>query len=133
MKRLWMVMCLLIGAPVFAEEEKAAESKTVSFADTPAENADAPAVATGLRRKFTDREARRLGFTLGSVRSAVKDLKASGDIDSQTSTAEMAAQVAEHIANKKENAAAFKAGAIDWESLISFIEKLLNIILKFFP
>lgn len=109
------------------------ESKTVSFADSTEAPAEA-APATGLRRRvLNDREARRLGVSFGSVRSAVKELRASGVIDGSESNSELAAIVADHIASKKENAAAFKAGSVDWEALMSLISRILELIFKFFP
>lgn len=139
--RGFLAVCLALAAIVAAElcdgpiqaqtGAAGSESKTVSFADATEAPAAAP-VAAG-RRTLSDREARRLGVNFRTVREAVKELKASGDLDPQASNAEIAAQVADHIASKKENAAAFKAGSIDFDALIAFIEKLLAIIMKFFP
>lgn len=124
---LWLCNCV---NETFAQEEKP-ESKTVSFADAteaPAETAP----AAGLRRKFSDRDARRLGITFLSVRSSLKELKASGAIDGSESNSELSVIVAEHIASKKENKAAFAKEGVDWDSLLAFIEKLIALIMRLF-
>lgn len=137
-KSVALLWVLIIAASEFpryaitaiAQDEKP-ESKTVSFADATEAPTEPTAAATG-RRKLSDRDARRLGVTFLSVRSAVKELKASGVIDGTESNAELAAIVADHISSKKENKAAYAAG-VDWDSLLAFITKLLEIIMKFFP
>lgn len=133
---LWVLILAASEFPRYAitaavQDGAQPESKTVSFADATEAPAEPAAAATG-RRRLSDREARRLGVTFLSVRAALKELKAAGTIDGSECNAELSAIVADHISSKKENAAAFKATAIDWDALISFISRLLEIILKFF-
>ena len=128
-----VVVMVCIGGVLSAQDDEKpkAESKTVSFSDTTEAPAEEAAVAAAGRRKLSDREARRLGITFLSVRSAVKELKTSGAIDGSESHAELAAIVADHISSKKEHKAAYAAG-VDWDALLAFITKLLDIIMKFF-
>lgn len=125
---LWLCNCV---TETFAQEEKP-ESKTVSFAEATEAPAEAPAAAIGGRRKFSDRDARRLGITFLSVRSSLKELKASGTIDGSEGTGELAAIVADHISSKKENKTAFAKEGVDWDSLLAFLERLIALIMKLF-
>lgn len=88
-----------------------------------------PPPPAAARRPLTLREARSLGVTVAAVRQAVEDLRKSGDLDASTSRPEMAALVADRLAEK--NAQAFRAAAgLDWDALLAFIEKLLPLILR---
>lgn len=112
-----VLMATMIGGawwhgPIHAQSE----SKTVSFADS----TETPAAG---RRKLSNREARKLGVTFLSIQSALKELKASGEIDGTESNAELAAAVIDHIGSKQK--AAFAKEGLDLDALLGFIEKLI--------
>jgi len=120
---LILVAALLLGqhAPPGQVLAEAAWSTT--------EPANPAATPSAPRRTLTLREARALGVTVGSVKKAVEELRKSGDLDAATSRAELAALVADRLA--EQNAAAFRAAAgLDWDALLAFIEQLLPLILR---
>ena len=93
----------------------------------PVKPAAKPATTATARRGVSVRDARRLGITLLSVRSHRKALVESGDIDESTSRAEKASLVLERIS--ADNHAAFgEQAGIDLDSLLSFIESLIELI-----
>lgn len=119
-------------------QERGGDTKTITLGEVSVEAPTTPAAtsAAGSRRILGDRDARRHGITLASVRAALKDLKASGAIDGSESNAELSILVTEHIAAKPENRASFSGtgpSAPNWDAIFAFVEKLIALIMKFFP
>lgn len=135
MKRL---LCLLIAAVAcvslsFALAQEPAvpkkvepNPKTVDWKSGPI--GVQPPIASG-RRDLSFRQRRELGLTIANLAEIAKELKAEGEIDKDTPRSEVAAAIAVRLEAK--NPAAFKgAAAIDLDSIIAFIERLLPLILK---
>lgn len=132
-KLLEALAWLCIGLPAFiaiavfgrlppsihAQEPKKLEAKVVRWVDTPA--------SATARRELTLRERREMGLTVLNIAQVARELKQSGDIDAQTSQAEIAAAIAIKLESK--NPQAFGAG-VDWDAILAFIERLLPLILK---
>ncbi len=135
MKRL---LCILIATVAFVSlsfapaQEPAVPKKTepnpktVDWKSGP--GPVQPSTEAAGRRTLSLRESRRLGITISSVRTHIKALKADGSIDANTSTAEISALVLDRISAS--DAKAFEA--VDLDSLLAFIEKLVELIMKLF-
>lgn len=94
-----------------------------------------PASIKKVRREITLKQRRDLGVTIPNVTRVVRDLRRDGEVDDETSHAEIAAAVVARL--EKEQPKAFgelAKGDRDWasflEALASFIEKILPLILK---
>lgn len=83
----------------------------------------------GRRREFTLRERREMGLTVGNLADHYRELRNEGVIDEDSSRAEVSAALSARLDER--NPQPFKGfGAVDWDSLISFIERLIPLILK---
>lgn len=83
---------------------------------------------SGVVRGLSLRDARRMGLTIANITKSVKKLKASGEITADSTDAEVAALVAQDIF--KDNKAAWgDPKAVNWDSVLALIEKLLPIIM----
>ena len=78
---------------------------------------------------LTIRQRREMGLTLVNVRRVAKGLLDSGEISRDTPREEIAAAVLESLVS--ENPKAFADPGVDWDALLSFIERLLGILLPF--
>ena len=84
------------------------------------------------RRELSLRERRAMGLTLRNVRRTARELAAAGEITREMSRAEIAAIVADRIAG--ENPRAFDGlTEIEWDAVLAFIERLLELLIKFLP
>jgi len=79
------------------------------------------------RRGLTFRQRRAMGLTFRNIRTVTKRLLETGDLEGLSQT-EIAAEVM--LVITEENAKAFTDPSIDWDSILSFIERLLPLILK---
>ena len=129
MRRTGTILGLTLAATLLLGRTDPTCRLVAEAAWSASEPATPPAVPAAPRRSLTLREARALGVTLAAVRKAVEDLRTSGDLDAAASRAEVAALVADRLA--EQNAAAFRgAEGLDWDALLAFIEKLLPLILR---
>jgi signal transduction histidine kinase len=95
---------------------------TPADAPTPAvEQADTDVELRGVSR----RDARKLGLTIREMISIARELKSAGEL---TGVAEIdAEQILERAISK--NPKAFADPALDWDSILAFIERILPLIL----
>lgn len=129
MRRTGTILGLTLAATLLLGRTEPAGRLVAEAAWSTTEPATPPAAAAAPRRTLTLREARALGVTFATVKRAVEELRNSGDLDAAASRAEVAALVADRLA--EQNAAAFRAAAgLDWDALLAFIEKLLPLILR---
>lgn len=78
---------------------------------------------------LTIRQRRDMGLTLLNVRRVAKGLLDSGEITRDMPREEIAAAVLAVLTS--ENPKAFADPGVDWDALLSFIERLLAILLPF--
>jgi hypothetical protein len=131
------LLCILfvavLASPLSAQDPKPpakTDTKSVNWKEPVA--VDEPARVVAGRRELSVREARRLGITLLSVKAHRKALIESGDIDQGMSSAEKSALVLDRISSGNQKAFDDSA-ALDLDSIIAFIEKLIELIERFFP
>lgn len=103
-------------------------------AQKPLDEQTSPAVKK-LRRELTPSQRIAVGATYKNVIRIVRELRRDGEIDDETSHAEIAAAVVSRL--EKENPKSFSElakGDRDWasflESLAAFVERILPLILK---
>jgi len=82
-------------------------------------------ISSGVPGTLSIKDRRELGLTVMNLSLIIKELRASGEIDSETSNAEMAAAVAVNLAGKHPEL----AGRVDWDVIISFIERLMPLVI----
>lgn len=80
--------------------------------------------------RLTIRQRRQMGLTVLGVLRAAKELQRRGEIARDTDPKEIARAVAEEIALANSKAWSDNVGAIDWDAILAFIEKLIPLILK---
>jgi hypothetical protein len=80
-------------------------------------------------------QRRKLGLSIANVRDTTKRLLAEGKIDKEMPKAVIAAAVMDEIIaqNPKAWAEEAKVGAPDWDAILAFIEKLIELFMKFAP
>ena len=83
----------------------------------------------GRRSGLSWRQRRRMGVTPLNMARVVKNLKEQHEDFDEWSQEEIAAAILDELVNDHPQAFA-EVGAIDWDGLLAFIEKLLPIILK---
>lgn len=76
---------------------------------------------------FGIRQRREMGLTFGNVRKLLEKMKADEELEGKTN-AELAVEVLHNLVDGRP--AAFNDPEIDWEKLLTFIEKLIPLILK---
>jgi len=79
---------------------------------------------------LTRRQRRKLGLTFRNIRKVAKELNAAGELSPDRTVA--SAQVLAVLTEENPRAFEEEAAAIDWDSLLDFIERLMSIIMKFF-
>jgi len=79
---------------------------------------------------LTRRQRRKLGVTFRNIRAVAKELDAAGELSPDRTVA--SAQVLAVLTEQNPRAFEEEAAAIDWDSLLDFIERLMAIIMKFF-
>jgi len=121
MKRLMLILPLILAmlAPTFA---MAAETIKVG---------SGVAAAGDDAGTLTRRQRRKLGITFRNIRRVASDLKKAGELSDDKAVA--AAQVLQALTQENPKAFQQEAGSIDWDALLDFIERLLELILKFLP
>lgn len=132
MKNFLVILVLLgFNVSLFAQEEatpaKPAAKQAAKLTATWS-SGDTQVTAAG-PRGLSLREARKMGLTVNGIGKAVKELKEAGAITEETSDAEVSAMVANHIFAKNSSAWG-DPSALNWDSILAFIEKMLPIILK---
>jgi len=106
-----------------------AQALPLQPAATPAVGEDATPAAG---RRLNRQERRRLGITLRNVRRVMADLEAAGELD-QGDAAGTAAQVLSRLIDEQPQQYKQLAGDIDWDRVLEFIEKLVELLLKIIP
>lgn len=119
-----LLICLFLIPPqaIIYAQEKA----VVPAAEVAKPAAKAAAKERG-NHSLNLRDRRAMGLTVGNLLALAKELRAEGAIDDDSTAAEEAAALAMKLREKTPHAFA-NANAMDWESIISFIEKLMPII-----
>jgi hypothetical protein len=132
---LIMLMCLCVccvvwgqdtWAPATGGEQTAAAAADVATATVPAEVSAEAASAD----RLTLKQRRQLGLTIPAITKAYKSVKQAG-IDPAASKSEIAAAVMEKLAT--DNPKAYASDTLDWEAILAFIERILDLILRLFP
>ena len=137
MRPLPVILIVLLSAMTLMAAPPTNDWNTVVavVAADKAEVKEAPAEDPQGTIRLTFRERRKLGLTIRNIRKAVAELKESGDLDRQD-VAGTSAQVLEKLVKSNPQAVEDAVGERDWASfldaLLSFIEKLMPIILLFF-
>jgi len=123
MKRILLVLILLglLAGPTMAAETITIDPTPVVVADN--EVAD----DAGLSR----RQRRKLGVTFRNIRRVASDLKKAGELSNDPAIA--SAQVLRVLTEENPKEFQAEAASIDWDALLDFIERLLELILKFLP
>ncbi len=125
---------LCVQSSGFAAQTNDWNTVVAAVAADKAAASDAPQDPEGTIR-LTFRERRKLGLTFRNIRKAVAEIKESGDFD-KNDVAGTSAQVLEKIVRENPQGIQDAVGERDWASfldaLLSFIEKLMPIILLFF-
>lgn len=97
----------------------------------------APNEVARLRRGPTLRERQAMGVTLVNVTRIARDLKSRGEIEGETAGSlapvVLGVLVDENPETFSPNCKAIDWAAIDWDKILEFIERLLELILKFLP
>jgi len=121
MKRpLILLLCFVfLASPLFAAD-------TIKVDDKPVVTADDDDVGT-----LTRRQRRKLGVTFRNVRRIAIDLKKKGALSDDPAVA--SAQILDVLTTENPKAFHEEAAAINWDALLDFIERLLELILKFLP
>jgi len=129
---LWLAVAitagLCYGVHTLAADKPAVQ--TTTGAAWAAATADTPTPAPTAGKRLTWKERRALGVTIRNVRRVMKDLKTEGVLSPDSDIA--AIQVLDRLT--VENPQAFKAvGDIDWDRLLEFLERLIELLLKILP
>jgi len=121
MKRLLiLLLCFVfLTSPLYAAD-------TITVDDKPVVTTDDDDVGS-----LTRRQRRKLGVTFRNVRRIAIDLKKKGELSDDPAVA--SAQVLTVLTNENPKAFQEEAAAINWDALLDFIERLLELILKFLP
>jgi len=88
-------------------------------------------VVTEAPRGFKYREYRKFGATLFNVRRVIKNLKASGELETDRSL--VALQVFEVLATERVTVFAEAGADRDWDAFLDFLMKLIEILMQFLP
>jgi len=127
-----------VAAPVeFAKPATGAAAVPTPAATKPALDAAPCYTATCakdvLEKSLSWRQRRQLGLTIGNVREAMKALKDKGELSPDTNVA--ATQVMAHLIDANPTAwkEVGKDPAVDWDAILEFIARLIELILKLFP
>lgn len=83
------------------------------------------------RKGFTRKERKKMGATFWNVRRILKDLKADGELASDHGV--NAISVLDRLAVENEAVFASVGEGRDWDSFLEFLERLIELILKFLP
>lgn len=82
-----------------------------------------------LANKLDRREMRRAGLTVLNIRRRAKQMAKDGEITSDMTNEQIRDIVLDDL--QAENSRAFEGfGAVDWDAILAFIEKLLPLILQ---
>ena len=124
MKQVALIL-FLVGVMLAPTFVMAAETIKIG-GETPEVNTRADS-SDGLTR----RQRRALGVTFRNIRRVASELKKAGELSDDPAIA--SAQVLKVLTEENPKAFEEEAAAINWDALLDFIERLLELILKFLP
>lgn len=132
----WLVVLAicLFGCVLWGAEETWAPSPSsdqpVAVAVVDAGQAPEVAADGAAADRLTLKQRRALGLTIPAITKAYKSVKQAG-IDPAASKSEIAAAVLEKLAT--DNPKAYAGDTLDWEAILAFIERIIDLIMRLFP
>ena len=82
--------------------------------------------------KLTVRQRRQMGLTFRGVLQAGRELARRGEITKETDKETVKQLIAEELALTNTKAWSENVGAIDWDAVFAFIERLIELIMRLF-
>lgn len=81
------------------------------------------------RNRLTFRERRELGLTVVNIMPIYRRMRESGELDAM-SASEAAVVVADELQGTYPKA--YEAAGVDWDAILAFIERIIELLLKLF-
>jgi hypothetical protein len=135
-KLIFLMLALIPAATLAGEPKKNKGTETWSNAKVEApESGDRADLVPGKpydteAKRLSFRERRRLGITRGNVIRTALRMNRAGELDASDPDLIMNQVVAEIVS---ENPEAYKdVGAVDWDAIFAFLEKLLPLLIMLF-
>lgn len=125
---LMLILPQILYAAADTKAPAAAGSKTWGAAEVVVSADVAPAAGDGERIRLLQR--RKLGLTVLGIRATTKKLLDEGKVAADDPPGVIAAAVMADMSKQPAWADEAKAGKIDWDAILAFIEKLMPLIMQ---
>jgi|GEM_PF-2302281 len=133
MKNWTLVFCLLailLGMSLVQPRKAVHAAEVIKVNDIKADPAPVTVDEAGARRTLTLRQCRKVGATWKNLKQTAIALNEKGELSHHSGLA--AAQVFAELEKQNPKAWQDEKASIDWQALLDFIERLMQLILKLF-